>query len=155
MHEDDTDIFVTGPIDKYANRPDILENMCLADFITQYRHKSATDADPVGDNTIEGYLKPVAGYMHDDDNADIYKTGDHSDKLPDIIKLKRDLGEMKKRQRRRCVPRSHRVSKEKSIEEYYLRLLQLYWPWRDEDHLKHEDGTYILKMIFHVLILIC
>ena len=52
VHEYDTDIFVTGPIEKYATRPDIFENMCLSDFITQYRHKSATDADPVGDNTI-------------------------------------------------------------------------------------------------------
>ena len=71
MHEDDTDIFVTGPIDKYANRPDILENMRLVDFIAKYIRKCATDTDPVGDNTIEGYVKPLARYINDDDNAEI------------------------------------------------------------------------------------
>ena len=37
--------------------------------------------------TLPPRLKAVAGYMHDEDNADIYKTADHSDKLPDIIKV--------------------------------------------------------------------
>ena len=142
MDDDDTDIFAVSPLDKYENRPDSLENMCLADFIANYRHKSATDADPVEENTIEGYLKPVAGYINDDDNDNNDINND--DKIPDVIKLKNDLGDMKKRIRP-CVPRSHRVSKEKSPEGYYMRLLQLYWPWRDESQLKHEDGTYTSK----------
>ena len=50
------------------------------------------------------------------------------------------------RQRRReCVARSHRVSKEKSPEEYYMRLLQIYLPWRDESELKHADGSFMSK----------
>ena len=51
---------------------------------------------------------------------------------------------MKKRIRP-SVPRTHRVSKTASPEEYYMTLLQLYWPWRDERHLKHSDGTYTSK----------
>ena len=122
MDDDDTDIFAVSPLDKYENRPDSLENMCLADFIANYRHKSATDADPVEDNTIEGYLKPVAGYINDDDNDNNDINND--DKIPDVIKLKNDLGDMKKRIRP-CVPRSHRVSKEKSPELYAIASIVL------------------------------
>ena len=140
MDDDDTDVFAVGPIEKYENRPDVLEEMCLADFITNYRHKSTTDADSVEENTIEGYFKPVAGYTNDDNDDN----GILIDKAPCVIKLKNDLGEMKKRIRP-CVPRTHKVSKDSSPEEYYMKLLQLYWPWRDEIDLKHSDGTYTSK----------
>ena len=53
MDDDDTNVFAVGPIEKYENRPNVLEDMCLADFVTNYRHKSATDADPVEENTID------------------------------------------------------------------------------------------------------
>ena len=140
MDDDDTDVFAVGPIEKYENRPNVLEEMCLADFITNYRHKSTTDADSVEENTIEGYFKSVAGYTNDDNDDN----GILIDKAPCVIKLKNDLGEMKKRIRP-CVPRTHKVSKDSSPEEYYMKLLQLYWPWRDEIDLKHSDGTYTSK----------
>ena len=140
MDDDDNDVFAVGPIEKYENRPDVLEKMCLADFITNYRHKSATDADSVEENTIEGYFKTVVGYTinNDDDNGILIN------KAPSVIRLKNDLGEMKKRIRP-CVPRTHKVSKDSAPEEYYMILLQLYWPWRDEIDLKHSDGTYTSK----------
>ena len=53
---------------------------------------------------------------------------------------------MKKRSRP-CVIRWHKVSKIKDPEEYYLKLLQLYLPWRDESELKHVNGTYESKFL--------
>ena len=41
-----------------------------------------------------------------------------------------------------CVIRFHKVSKLKNPEEYYLRILQLYLPWRNEDALTGKFNTY-------------
>ena len=41
-----------------------------------------------------------------------------------------------------CVIRFHKVSKLKSPEEHYLRLLQLYMSWRKENELKQDDQSY-------------
>ena len=38
--------------------------------------------------------------------------------------------------------RFHKVSKLKSPEDYYLRLLQLYMPWRNENELKQDSHSY-------------
>ena len=40
------------------------------------------------------------------------------------------------------VIRFHKVSRLKSPEEHYLRLLQLYMPWRNENELKQENESY-------------
>lgn len=40
LAEDDTDIFELGLIDKYEARPQVLENVCLADFAAKYRENS-------------------------------------------------------------------------------------------------------------------
>ena len=37
------------------------------------------------------------------------------------------------------------ASKLKSAHQYYLCLLQLYMPWRQESNLKHEDRIYEIK----------
>lgn len=51
---------------------------------------------------------------------------------------------MKKRTRP-CVVRWHHVSRMKNEEEYCLKMLQLFSPWRNENDLKHQDATYTSK----------
>ena len=58
----------------------------------------------------------------------------------EIITLKDEMGKMRKRTRP-CVMRYHKVSKAKDPELYYLILLQLYLPWRDESDLKGDNAT--------------
>ena len=41
-----------------------------------------------------------------------------------------------------CVIHFHKVSKLKNPEENYLRLLQLYMPWRNESDLKQDNKSY-------------
>ena len=43
---------------------------------------------------------------------------------------------------RPCVIRLHKVSKLKSPEEHYFRLLQLYMPWKNENELKQDNQSY-------------
>ena len=36
----------------------------------------------------------------------------------------------------------HKMSKLKSPEEHYLRVLQLHMPWRNENELKQDNQSY-------------
>ena len=49
---------------------------------------------------------------------------------------------MRKRSQPPCVMRFHKISKIKSPEEHYLRILQLYMPWRNESELKEVDQSF-------------
>ena len=127
MHPDDTNIFASNIIGKYENRPDTLQSMCLADFASSYVSKKAEDL-PIEPDEIKSYNVPVS-------SIDDVKLN------PDIIVLKNELGEMRKRSQP-CVILFHKVSKLKSPEEHYLRLLQLFMSWRNENELKQDNLGY-------------
>ena len=127
---DSTDVYIPNILDKYIKRPDSLEEICLADFSSEYRNESIHNPS-VDDETIESYSQSISDYVD---------TPESSIK----IDLKDGLGKMRKRSRP-CVIRWHKTSKLKDPEEYYLKLLQLYLPWRDESELRHANGTYESK----------
>ena len=78
MDEDDEDVFATSIIDRYAARPPILGNMCLATFAVNYNVAQAnneliemqeTDANELSeteeyDSCTRITLKDGLGYMH-------------------------------------------------------------------------------------------
>ena len=128
---DSTDIFVPNILDKYANRPDSLEQDCLADFASLYRNVSKQNPKVEGNESIESYIEPVSDYIHTPDSNE-------------IIVLRNDMGKMKKRSRP-CVIRWHNVSRMKNEEDYCMKMLQLFLPWRNENELKHQDDTYTSK----------
>ena len=127
MHTDDTNVFASNIVDKYENRPDELQSLCLADFASNYVSKTSTDTKVEADD-IKSYTVPVS-------------STDDVEPNPNIIVLKNKLGAMRKRSRP-CVIRFHKVSKLKCPEGYYLRLLQLYMPWRNESELKQDNQNY-------------
>ena len=132
MDPDDEDVFAINMLDRYANRPETLEEICYASFASNYKHKSIENTKIDDDDKLESvYSTAVSGYV------DVPEDGS-------IIKLKNDMGFMRKRSRP-CVIRWHSVSKDKSPELYYLRILQLYLPWRSEDELCHNNGSYFSK----------
>ena len=59
-----------------------------------------------------------------------------------IISLKNGVAEMKRRSRA-CVLPFHNKSKIKIREEYYVRVLHLFMPWRNDSKLK--SGAQDLK----------
>ena len=95
MNHDDTNVYASSVLDKYENRPNELEEMCLADFATNYVSKKADVQVEAED--IKSYTVPVCGI-------------DELQPSTNIIVLKKDLGKMKKRSRP-CVLRFHKVSK--------------------------------------------
>ena len=127
MDPEDNNVYATNIIDKYANRPDVLEQICYADFATNYISKKVDEVQ-VESEDIKNYTMPVSAI-------------DEVERSSNIIVLKKELGEMRKRSRP-CVMRYHKVSKMKDSEQYYLKLLQLYMPWRNEDEIKGYCHSY-------------
>ena len=112
IEDDDTDIYMTTIHDRYAARPNSLEQISFADFVSNYRLKSSsTDNNNEEQNEVD------------------------EDVTENVITLKDRLGQMSKRKRPQVI-RYHYVSQEKDEEAYFHRLLLLYQPWRSEDQLK-------------------
>ena len=125
MHRDNTNVFASNIIDKYENRLDNLHLMCLKShhLMSPKRHDL-----PIEPNEIKSYAVPVS-------NIDDVKLS------PNMIVLKNELGEMWKRSRL-CIICFHKVFKLTSPEDHYLRLLQLYMPWRNKNELKQDNKSY-------------
>ena len=87
MDPDDSNIFATNMIEKYASRPNDLEHMCYADFASTYISKNANEVPEPDD--IQNYTNPVD---IDDENLQVN---------PNVITLKNNHGMMRKR--RKCV----------------------------------------------------
>ena len=110
--------------------------MCLADFATNYVHHKAYEPE-IDTDDIRQYTTAVS-------SCDIEV--DESKSKSEIITLKNGMGKMRKRTRS-CVMRYHKVSKMKDPEMYYMILLQLYMPWRDESDIKGNFSTYQEKFV--------
>ena len=57
MYPEDTNVFANEIIEKYANRPDDLENECYAKFVTGSVNVDTKDI--LEDADIENYTTPV------------------------------------------------------------------------------------------------
>ena len=101
--------------------------MCITDFASRLCQQKTYDLS-IEPDEIKSYTVPVA-------NIDFVKL------YPNIIVLKNELGELQKCSRP-CAICFHKVSKLKSPEEHYLRLLQLYIPWRNTNESKQGNQSY-------------
>ena len=110
------DIYCTSLIDRYAARPDSLDNMCLAEFAANFSFRS--------------------GACDEEDETDVLPTQDddmeEQGRQHSRIKLKNGLGVMHQR-RREAVIRFHRFNQEKEAHKVYHSKLMLYLPWRNEN----------------------
>ena len=114
LEDDDTDVFQAGYLERYPMRPAIVEDMCLAEFVSKYRYTSR--ASPKADSDS-------------DTNEDQHVAKDND--APSSLKLSSGAGYMSRRANPAII-RSHQWSLQKQAEQYYHGLLVLYVPWRDE-----------------------
>ena len=57
LDPDDPNVFCTNFLDRYANRPNELENICYAEFATNYRPTNAgRNIEP---DDVESYVKSI------------------------------------------------------------------------------------------------
>ena len=134
LDPDDPNVFCTNFLDRYANRPDELENTCYADFATNYKPTNADkDIEP---DDIESFVESITNIETASDSHQAY-----SKRKGRTIVLKNKLCEMRKRTFH-YIMRYHKGSRLKDPEHYYFTLLQLYMPWRNESDLQQGFSSY-------------
>jgi len=125
------DIFACNMLERYTSRPLSLNECCYAFFASNYKVKYSKNANVEDEDSLDQQFGNIPGYVEVEENSE-------------VITLQNGFGDMRKRSRP-CIVRWHSVSKTKNPEMYHMRLLQLYLPWRKEEDLLHEDGTYTSK----------
>ena len=115
LEDDDEDLYLTSLVDRYAARPDCLENTCLAEFAANYSANIRSEYDNKGNEHTPNSFEDK-----------------YNDKRQNLIHLKNGLGTMHKR-RQEVIIRFHKYNVEKESEKYYRGKLMLYVPWRKED----------------------
>ena len=105
MDKESEDIYQTSLIDRYAARPDSLENLCLADFAANYITRSTHDNE-------------------DRDTNDALPPAEDQQNSLSRITLKNNLGSMYKRSQESII-RFHRFNREKEAEKLYRSKIML------------------------------
>ena len=124
--------------DRYAMRPKVLEEMCLAQFAVSYKPTSKVPEKTVfnSDHSSE-----------ESSNMKVYSSEEVQVELPKYIDLKiYGFGYMRAREFE-AVLRIHNSSKKKEHHEQFYAELLLYYPWRDEVNcLKRNDADECEKL---------
>ena len=125
MDDDDDNVFATSVIDRYAARPPILGNMCLAKFAVNYNVTQAHDE----------FTDMQETDAHEQSETEEY---DSCTK----IRLKDGLGYMQRRKQEAilCVTR---YKMHTQPEKYYYSKLLLFYPWTNEDDLITGFNSYM------------
>ena len=122
LENDEEDLYLKSLIDRYAARPNKLENMCLAEFVAKYDVKYSQKLEDDNDHTPNPLEKKET-------------------EITDTISLKDGLGQMKRRSHE-AVIRFPKYNSEKDSEKYFRGKLMLYTPWRDEDQLIGQSDSF-------------
>ena len=128
-------VWMPTHIDKYLARPKTEEykNMCMATFFSTHYQISRTantaDLDEELASENEGEV---------DGSSNTYNAG----RSKHIIKLKGEIGCMKKRVRKPAIIRYPRISAKKDSERYHMNMLRLYLPHQTEQIKPDRYETY-------------
>ena len=128
MDDDDENVFATSTIDRYAARPPILGNMCLAKFGANYNVTQAHD------EFID---------MQETDAHELSETEEYDSCTK--IRLKDGLGYMQRR--KQAILHVTRYKMQTQSEKYYHAKLILFYPWRNEDDLITGFNSYMESYI--------
>ena len=118
MDDDDENVFATSTIDRYAARPPILGNMCLAKFAVNY---NVTEAH---DEFID---------MQETEAHELSETEEYDSCTK--ITLKEGLEE--------AILHVTRYKLQTEPEKYYHAKLILFYPWKNEDDLITGFNSYM------------
>ena len=136
LDDESTDIFMSNIIERYSDRPNIVEQLCLAEFAAYYYKDYKKDPDQFND------VQPIV--LCDDVVESNHVSNCESIFPPLNIKLNNGQETMKRR-KIKAVIRFHTPSRAKEPERFYHHLLMLYFPWRKETDLLADDHLYLTK----------
>ena len=149
LHDDHEDVFATSLIDRYAARPHMLQNMCLAKFAVTFDVAS----NSIGEmNNCDDDVTNVVTSTHSNSSNNCTTTLDTSKHASQKIKLKDNLGYMRKR-RQEAVLCTRRYKVNVEPEKYYHAKLLLYFPWCREDELISGFTSYFESYMSKVMVI--
>ena len=139
MEDEDDNVFATSFVDRYAARPNELQNMCLATFAVTY--DVATSSPSLEQN--------------EDINIDMDNLNSDNSENHKIIMLKDGLGQMRKRKQESILQtKQYKVHTEP--EKYFHAKLLLYYPWTQKNELisgfkiyedSYKDKQHIIQEV--------
>ena len=134
------DIAHLSNIDRYAMRPKVLENWCLAEYVAKTDIKYIRNANSTLQSDDDPTLDHEQEEAHEQDAA--YEEGDG---FPFTLRS----GHMLRRRKHRKIIRFKQYSRKNDPEQYYRVQLLLYTAWRKETTLqgshKSMEGAYFAK----------
>ena len=135
LDPESTDIMATGLLDYYSNRPEILEDICLADFAANYQMVSTSKTDRDVEYDPETY---------DDNEQDIPRGKTSKIKVVDLKNPTKTLCTLMERKITKIIRYVH-FNRNTEIDKFCREKLMLYMPWRDEEKdIKNQD----IKVLF-------
>ena len=141
MDLDDTNVFKKNMLDRYLDRPNAryakgryaaLDHLCFSEFLANYTLESKNKDDE------NDYQPEILDELNQSEAIDQH--------LPASFPLMSNNKERLKLRKTKCVLRYHVPSKEKKPEHYAHHLLFMFFPFRNENELKDESGTYTEKL---------
>ncbi|KAG5666229.1 hypothetical protein PVAND_017804, partial [Polypedilum vanderplanki] len=121
---DSTDIYKKGPIDRYADRPDQLEDICLADFIALYNYHTRGKQTTIDNDDDAPENEELEVIDDDDDNEQTVEKK--------RFDLKNNSGYLTVRKRPKII-RYARFNRHVDEANYFREMVLLFLPWRNED----------------------
>jgi hypothetical protein len=128
MDDDDDNIFMKNSTDRYIDRPKILRNICLAEYVAYY--------DGLG-----SYEKSVKEMNPDEEFAPEKESEQVDDDLPPAEETTEKKQGLKKRKKPRII-RYVNFNRDTHEEEHYRELLMLFYPFSNLDNLMGGCSTY-------------
>lgn len=141
LDPEDTNVFVTGALERYINRPSIIEHLCYADFVALYSYKGNPKKKNSGNNDDDSDKSSSS----EDETEQVDPQVDPRVGLPKIIQLRDENGKKCGVLKLRKVPKVLRFCRfniKKDPMNYFREKLMLFKPWRNEEieliNIDHE-----------------
>ena len=112
LDRDSNDVLMDGLIEYYSQRPDELEDICLADFASLYDYTRCRSSETTKEEEEQQMVEEVSSGK--------------------VLALKENKGFIRLRKTAKLI-RYRRYQKEKEPANFYREKLMLYVPWRNED----------------------
>ena len=129
LDDNDENVYCKNIIDRYAARPQNLEDMSLAEFAANYTYRREST------NEVTHCKDDVSG------GSDTELQFDDHISEESIINLQNGLGCMRKR-KKKAIIRWHNFNIEKEPEKHFRSCIMLFKPWREESKLHENYKTY-------------
>lgn len=130
MPENSTNIESDNWIKRYKRRPGVLQNYCLADFVSKF--DVVPPPKDKKQNNIEELLPEDEYEEMNEDNSDVSISDEDNSNSQKEYHMKD--GSILKLRKTQKVIRYVRYNKEQDSENYFREQLMLFYPWRNEEN---------------------